>query len=84
MEKNLLLTAFKNTLLKFYWLLAINILVPTVFFVWRNMLSNYFGLLGAIFLSLFATVLGLSIGGVPVEYNRLKRLAAGLHVSDNR
>lgn len=80
----MLFLAFKNTLLKFYWLLAINVLGPTAVFVWRNMLSDYTGLFCAIFLSCLATIIGVSVVGVPVEYNRLKRQAAGLHVSDNQ
>lgn len=76
--------AVKNASKKFYWLLIVVILQAVVTFVWRNGFTNSMDLLEAVLISCFLFIVLLFLVCVPLEYNRLKRQAAGLHVSDIR
>ena len=82
-ETQLIFLAFRNTLRKFYWLPIAIILSRVVVFLWGNGHWNYVELLEIVLISGLISILGVSILGVPVEYNRLKRLGAGLHVSNS-
>lgn len=79
----MIFVAFKNALRKRYWIIVTVMFWQIGFLVWKNGLSNYPEILQLMGISALASIVVISMIGVPLEYNRLKRTAAGLHVSDN-
>lgn len=79
----LIYLAFRNALRKFYWLPIAVVLSQVVIFLWRSEHLDYGDLLEMILISGSISILGVSIARVPIEYNRLKIIGAGLHVSDS-
>jgi len=78
----LIFAAFKNALRKRYWITITVMLWQIGFLVWKKGISSYLEIVQLMAISALASIVVISIIGVPLEYNRLKRRAAGLHVPD--
>lgn len=73
-----------NTLKKRYGIILIAIFSRIVVIAWAKGFSNDREVLQSIIVSSLGALLVVLMVGVPVEYHRLKRIAAGLYVSDSR